>query len=68
MNCPHCTQPIADALVASAAASISAAKRKRPSGPAGTPTACPKCHEVFGSVRALRKHRCPIRRKRTSPL
>lgn len=66
MNCPHCTKPIADALVASAAASLATAKRKR-HGPVGTPTACQRCGQVFPSTRECKYHRCPAKRARKSP-
>lgn len=65
MNCPHCSQPIPDAAVTSAAASISAGRRKR-SGPVGMPSKCQKCGEVCPSARALRAHRCPMRKLRSS--
>lgn len=59
MNCPHCTLPIPDSLIASAAARLAAAKPRKPR--AGKPTECPKCNETFPTVVEFRKHHCSVK-------
>lgn len=61
MNCPHCREPIADAVIASAAARLAAAKPRKPR--AGKPCSCEKCGELFSTVTARKYHRCPVRLK-----
>ena len=61
MNCPHCSEPIADSIIASAAGRIAAAKPRKPR--AGKPCWCAKCGESFPTVTARKYHKCPVRLK-----
>lgn len=55
MNCPNCHQPIKDAVVLSAAASIVGARAKSPGRPKKK-TPCPRCGAKCPSAVEARKH------------